>query len=167
MKTDYELLIEWLSGYGLIEEQAKEIANGLDNTKLYVCVKDRQGSDFGVGRIKTELQWALTALEWSVGDESSWEDEELEEMFDWIKSVYAHDYIIPYISKTWEIIIEEYQPTKLIIDLEELDFRSKEKLLDLLYLIEDFEEYDCSSISISIRKLQDLIKCERERLHIK
>ena len=109
-KTDYELLIEWLIEYGLTKKQAIEIANGLDNTKLYECTEDRQGGCFGVERVQTELEWALTALEWNnCGNELALEEMEQEEVVNWFKEVFKHDYIVPFIDEFWDITIEEYQ----------------------------------------------------------
>ena len=68
IKSDYEMFVERLvEGYGLTQEQAIEIANGLDDTKLYECIDDRYDSELVIGRTQTELEWAITLLGWCAG----------------------------------------------------------------------------------------------------
>ena len=108
-KSDYEMFVERLvEDYGLTQEQAIEIANGLDNTKLYECTEDRQGGEFGIGRIQTELEWGLTALEWSVGGGLE-EEGNQEETLANFKAIFKHNYLIPFIDDLWEVTIEEHK----------------------------------------------------------
>lgn len=47
----------------------------LDDTKLYVCVEDRQGGEFAVGDYGTIKWWVELALEWIDADDCIRDDQ--------------------------------------------------------------------------------------------
>lgn len=110
-KFDYTMFVRRLvEDYGLTKNEAIKIADGLDDTKLYECIEDRQGGCFGVERIQTELEWALTALEWSEsGGELCVDDLDTEETLKFFRDTFSHNNLIPFIDEFWDVTIEEYE----------------------------------------------------------
>lgn len=110
-KSDYKMFIRRLvEDYGLTYKQAAGIADGLDDTELYECTEDRQGGCFGLERIQTELEWALTALEWSESGELGVDDLNAEETLKFFENTFSHNKMIPFIDEFWDVTIEEYEP---------------------------------------------------------
>lgn len=110
-KFDYTMFVRRLvEDYGLTKNEAIKIADGLDDTKLYECTEDRQGGNFGVERIQTELEWALTALEWNMSDELGIDDLQRKETKEWLERNFTHNMLIPFIDMFWDITIVEYNP---------------------------------------------------------
>ena len=93
-----DFVSDLINSWGFTEPQATKIANYLDFTTLYECVADYQNGDFGIGRIQTEPEWFITALEWN---DSGYEDNNYETLFE-----YAKDHqLIDFIQDFWEIKI--------------------------------------------------------------
>lgn len=108
-KWDYKMFVRRLvEDYGLTHKQATEIADGLDDTELYECTEDREGGQFGLDRIQTELEWGLTALEWDVG--CALADDTPEETLKGLLGIFAHTKLIPFIDMFWNVTIKEYEP---------------------------------------------------------
>lgn len=79
--------------------------------QLYICTRDLQGGNFGVGRIGTVKYWKETALDWCYQDDN-------EEMAKFIKKTYKGknlSNIIDEIITTWDLKIEKYEPWKFEI----------------------------------------------------
>lgn len=65
--------------------------------ELYVCTKDYQGGNFGIGRVHTVEQWRNVAITWAEADDS-------DEYVDYFKVV-REDRIIDAIKEIWQLEI--------------------------------------------------------------
>lgn len=65
--------------------------------ELYVCTKDYQGGNFGVGRVHTVEQWRNVAIIWAENDGS-------DEYADYLE-VLREDRVIDEIKETWQLEI--------------------------------------------------------------
>lgn len=96
-----EQFIETLvKDYGFPQEVAEKISNQLDDKQIYVGTEDHQGGRFGVGREETELDWAITALEWGDSDEMYADEDE-----DFFLEVFKSGELIDWIQEIWDITI--------------------------------------------------------------
>lgn len=119
----------FIEGYQFDKETANQIISQLDTKKVYETIDDRQGGEFGF-RCQTELEWALTALEWM--DSDGWfYGKEVEENKKFFLEVFKTGTIIDYIDETWDITIKE---KRYVIETKPI---SKDLLEDTIYQSED------------------------------
>lgn len=74
--------------------------------KLYININDYQGGSFAVGLVKTLDEWVEQALEWCEQDDS-------EEMFEYINNAVKNEELLDFISEVWTIQIVEYDKNNL------------------------------------------------------
>lgn len=79
-----------------------------DDKKLYICINDRQGGEFAVGRLQSAKDWALTALEWCSNDDH------MSIITAWLDNAISEKDLIKSIDDIWDITIEEYNEQKHI-----------------------------------------------------
>lgn len=140
----------FIEDYHFDKETANQIISQLDTKKVYETIKDRQGGEFGF-RCQTELEWALTALEWM--DSDGWfYGNEVEENKKFFLEVFKTGEIIDYIDETWDITIEE---KRYVIETKPI---SKDLLEDTIYQTEGcYCELTESEINENIQEKVDLL----------
>ena len=140
----------FVEDYQLDKETANQIISQLDTKKVYETIKDRQGGNFGF-RCQTELEWALTALEWI--DSDGWfADNNEEENKKFFLEVFKTGKIIDYIDETWDITIEE---KRYVIETKPI---SKDLLEDTIYQTEGcYCDLTESEINENIQEKVDLL----------
>lgn len=89
--------------FSIPHETAVELSNLLDTETIYTTIEDRQNTDFGF-RSQTELEWAITALEWSDSD-GFFDNESVDDTIKFLRKLYSDGNLIPYIDDLWEITI--------------------------------------------------------------
>ena len=99
-----KVLVEILTyRFDIPKAKAEELAKMLDTETIYTTIEDRQHTDFGF-RSQTELEWAITALEWADSD-TFYDNEDVETTISFLEKVYSKGNLIPYIDDLWEITI--------------------------------------------------------------
>lgn len=97
-----EQFIETLvKDYDFPQETAEKLASQLDDKQIYVGIEDHQGGNFGVGRQENELDWVITALEWSYDDDEIFAEYTDEDFL----NVFKHGELIDWIQEMWDITI--------------------------------------------------------------
>ena len=140
----------FIEDYQFDKETANRIISQLDTKKVYETIDDRQGGNFGF-RCQTELEWALTALEWIDSDDWFYENE-VEENKEFFLETFKTGKIINYIDGTWDITIEE---KCYIIETKPI---SKDLLEDTIYQTEGcYCELTESEINENIQEKVDLL----------
>lgn len=136
--------------YQFDKETANQIISQLDTKKVYETIEDRQGGEFGF-RCQTELEWALTALEWM--DSDGWfYGNEVKENKKFFLEVFKTGTIIDYIDETWDITIKEKH---YVIETKPI---SKDLLEDTIYQTEGcYCELTESEINENIQEKVDLL----------
>lgn len=102
LQKDIDYLKELLREIGLSEKVVNKVINNLDKKTIYRTIEDRQGGDFGL-RTQTEIQWAITAIEWS----DYWAEMNADEKF--FLDVFKKGKLIPFIDEHWDITIKKVE----------------------------------------------------------
>lgn len=84
--------------------------------RKYICVRDRQGGSFALGRTLTAKGWQMQAIEWALQDDN-------DEYADWLGGLKKSD-IIDEIASMWDLEI---------IPIEELPIEDMWELIDTIY----------------------------------
>ena len=116
-------------------KESKQTLNGDPNIE-YICIEDRQGGTWGVGRVMTAEEWGETASSWAESD--GWEDPE-EPL---LKNFNSEQDCINFIQDLWEITIVPSTDPRAVEFIENTKNlkESEDTLLDDISWIID--EYD-------------------------
>lgn len=140
----------FMEDYQLDKDTANQIISQLDTKIIYETTKDRQGGTFGF-RCQTELEWALTALEWS-NSEGLFDENTIESNKYFFLEVYKSGKLIPYIDDLWDITIQ-----RKLYPIETKPI-SKDLLEDTIYQTEGcYCELTESEINENIQEKVDLL----------
>lgn len=102
--------------FDIPKEKAEELAKMLDTETIYTTIEDRQGGEFGF-RSQTELEWAITALEWADSD-GFYDIENVEDTIAFLEKQYSGGNLIPYIDDLWEItIVKDNDEKEYYVDI--------------------------------------------------
>lgn len=102
--------------FDIPHETAVELSTLLDTETIYTTIEDRQRTDFGF-RSQTELEWAITALEWSDSD-GFYDNESVDDTIKFLRELYSDGNLIPYIDDLWEItIVKDNDEKEYYVDI--------------------------------------------------
>ena len=121
----------------------------------YICVEDLQGTNFGVGRIKTIEKWRKQAMDWTDSEES--------DLYKTLKKL-PEEEVIPFIEDMWEIRIKnvnelndeekKYFSSKLISAKLVKKVKEQGMYEDIFEIVDDYlNDYETLEVGIEIIKI--------------